>query len=424
MSRLNEAGPNSNGIATNDAVYINETLRQRFNSGWFVRFSGIDDSKPRNAANSDVDGFPEEGLYGYDANFYAYWASACGNMLQVNTGQTTGETIFDYQDQLDQILADPVKPHFIFLGGSLNNPGTVGGLDYTSWGDSATERTNIYNELASIIDQIHANGIGVIPILGWPNDTIATDANKRTNYVALTDIMRSLALRKKCFTTVDMGVPALMDGTNYRDTSHDADGVHLTDAGARAFSLEAYNQVKAAVGIQPYYTPGFVDDSNAPYIVSTMPAGASVVPSGWSANDANLTFGAAVSDEYAHEDWINITAGADVETILFKNGVTTNVANGDKLGMIAQVRGDGAAEVSFWFGGGTNSHEIRDVTGVDRFNSRGELVRHVWQFDDTNNSIDLRVYVQPATGSSWSGSLQFTYRVVNFTQMGLDPYND
>lgn len=417
-------------IVGSDSSVINSRVRSKFASGALIKTAFIGDSVMRNASVTEVNTLPH---YGRAGNLFpGALCGATGQMYQVKSGQTPGQNLYQfYTTQMDTVLDyGNCKPDVLFFAPSLNDIDTSpgDGVDYTSWGDSATKRATVRSWIEGIFDRAHGAGIAVITMDGWPSTTLGSDTNFKSNMQAMYDIMGDVARRKGALAHVSVlgsGKFSNPDGTWRTGYNPSGDGVHLTSFDARNIAVDVYNQLTQQLTMKPYYPMPLIDDGNGTGLLAAQFANSTPgVASGWTQNDAALTWTSRVDDVYGTDYWNAITATSDSETIIYKNGVSC--AAGDQILVCIDTRSNTSLSSNtnvpyIWFrnNGSAQESQIMFAWGDDAFGAtgRGWLYRHV--FTAQESTLNLWAYIK---GGAFTSNFQWRFKAINLTNIGIDAY--
>lgn len=415
-----------------DVEKINSKVRNKLASGALIKIAFIGDSVMRNASVYEVNVLPN---YGRAGNLFpGALCGATGQMYQVKSGQTPGQNLYQiYTTQMDTVLDyGDCKPDIIFFAPSLNDIDTSpgDGVDYTVWGDSATKRATVRSWIEGVYDRAHAKGIAVISMDGWPSNSLPSDSNFRTNTQALYDIMADVARKKGALAHVSIlgcGKFSNPDGSWRTGYNPSGDGVHLTNFDARNIAVEVFNQLSQQLTMKPYYPLPLVDDGAGDALYAAQLANSTPgVASGWTQNDAALTWTSRVDDIYGTDYWNAITATADSETIIYKNSVACTA--GDRILICIDTRSNTSLSTNanvpyIWFrnNGSSQESQIMFAWGDDAFGAtgRGWLYRHVFTAQEA--SMNLWAYIK---GGAFTSNFQWRFKAINLTKIGIDPYSD
>lgn len=413
------------GIRSTHPVAINQRVKAKFASGQLVRVAVVGDSVQRNSGVADINTLPSNGTTG--AGWLGALCHASGQMYQVAGGQTPGENMYQIATtQMDDVLAfnDDAKPDVLFFLPSLNALGTIDGYDLTSYGDEAEGREIVNGYIDTVFSKAYSNGIAVITADGWPNNTIATDSTKRTNFTALYNMMGEAAVRNQALTHLNLvgGSEYCTSTAAFLSTAWSGDGVHLDGHGHRSFAIEAYRQMQEVIPMRPYYTIPGLDDSGTSFMVASFTP-TSGTPSGWSQNDSALTWQNPEAGD-SNGDWNVVSATTDSETIIFNNSVTFPA--GDYMLICVEAKSDiGSEEISNvpYFNvrltNVTGTHNLYNIPATNQFGERGWMARHIWKVEDSNNSVGIWFYVK---GGPWIADVKWRFRVYNLSDLGINPY--
>lgn len=421
---------NKTPVISTDPTIINSRARSKFASGALIKTAFIGDSVMRNASVNEVNVLPNYGRAGN--GFCGTLCGATGQMYQVKSGQTPGQNLYQiYTSQMDTVLNyGTCRPDVLFFAPSLNDidvsPGD--GVDYTSWGDSATKRATVRSWIEGVFDRAHAAGIAVITMDGWPSTTLGSDTNFKSNMQAMYDIMGDVARRKGALAHVSVlgsGKFSNNNGTWRTGYNPSGDGVHLTNFDARNIAVDVYNQLAQQLTMRPYYPMPLIDDGNGAGLLEMQIAKSSPgVPTGWTENNAHLTWASRVDDVYGTDYWNAISATSSSETIIYKNGVSCNA--GDKILICIDTRSNTSLSSNtnvpyMWFrnNGSSQESQIMFAWGDDAFGAtgRGWLYRHVFTAQEA--TLNLWTYIK---GGAFTSNFQWRFKAINLSNIGIDAY--